>query len=126
MIAGGPCREKMKPRIHHIALRTRDLAKLEAFYVSVVGLTSFRRDEARGSVWLDASGLIVMLERAADDERSVSIGTHDLVAFAVDDLEACRDRLATAGLAIEAETMHTLYFRDPDGRRVAVSNYRFG
>ncbi|MGK0362643.1 MAG: hypothetical protein ACI9U2_004964 [Bradymonadia bacterium] len=28
-------------------------------------------------------------------------------------------------VAIESETEHTTYFRDPDGRRVGVSNYTF-
>lgn len=79
-----------------------------------------RRDDARGSVWLDAGGAILMLERASGDEPSVPAGTLDLVAFAVEDKEAWRGRVA-----VEAETEHTLYFRDPDGRRVAVSSYVF-
>jgi hypothetical protein len=33
--------------------------------------------------------------------------------------------LSNAGIAIEAETPHTIYFRDPDGRRVALSDYPF-
>jgi hypothetical protein len=35
-------------------------------------------------------------------------------------------RLAAAGVAVEAQTEFTLYFRDPDGRRVALSAYDFG
>jgi catechol 2,3-dioxygenase-like lactoylglutathione lyase family enzyme len=116
----------MNVRIHHVAMRTHDLGRLERFYVSFVGLPVLRRDDARGSVWLDASGLVVMLERAADGEATVSAGTNDLVSFGVDDLAAWRDRLGEAGVAIEAQTGHTLYFRDPDGRRVGVSTYRFG
>ncbi len=61
-----------------------------------------------------------MLERAGDGEPRVPAGTMDLVAFAVEDKEAWRGRIA-----VEAETEHTLYFRDPDGRRVAVSSYAF-
>ena len=125
MIAGGPRREKMSVRVHHIAIRTCDLARLEKFYVAVVGLPVLRRDDARGSVWLDASGLVIMLERAGDGEPTASARANDLVAFAADDLASWRDRLARAGLAIEAETAHTLYFRDPDGRRIAVSVYAF-
>lgn len=125
MIAGGPRREKMSVRVHHIAFRTCDLARLEKFYVAVVGLPVLRRDDARGSVWLDARGLVIMLERAGDGEPLVTAGANDLVAFAVDDLASWRDQLARAGLAIEAETAHTLYFRDPDGRRIAVSVYAF-
>jgi glyoxylase I family protein len=111
-------------RIHHIAMRTGDLARLERFYVDVLGLALLRRDDARESVWLDAAGSIVMLERADADEPKTPQGSKDLVAFAVDDKESWRVRLARAGVAIEAETPHTLYFRDPDARRVAVSTYR--
>jgi catechol 2,3-dioxygenase-like lactoylglutathione lyase family enzyme len=106
-------------RIHHVALRTPDLGRLERFYAGVLGLAVMRRDDARGSVWLEAGGAILMLERAGAAEPLVPAGTKDLVAFAVDDLDPWRDRVA-----VEAETEHTLYFRDPDGRRVAVSTYR--
>jgi hypothetical protein len=86
----------------------------------VLGLPVVRRDEARGSVWLDAEGVVIMIERAAEGEPPVMGSSMELVAFAVDDREAWRGRVA-----VEAETAHTLYFRDPDGRRVAVSSYRF-
>jgi catechol 2,3-dioxygenase-like lactoylglutathione lyase family enzyme len=115
----------MSVRIHHIALRTHDLATLEAFYAIVIGLAVLRRDDARGSVWLDASGVVLMLECAEVEEPTAGRGAKDLVAFAVEDLDGWRDRLRAVGLPIEAESGHTLYFRDPDGRRVAVSDYRF-
>jgi catechol-2,3-dioxygenase len=104
-------------------MRTRDLARLERFYVEALGLPILRRDEPRGSVWLDASGAIVMLERADAGEPAVMEATNELVAFAIDDKEAWRSRLEGMGIRIEGETTHTLYFRDPDGRRVAVSNW---
>ena len=107
-------------RIHHVALRTGDVARLERFYAGQLGLQVLRRDDARGVVWLDAGGTVIMLEPAGSGEPGVPPGTMELVAFAVDDKEAWR-----AKLTVEAETAHTLYFRDPDGRRVAVSDYRF-
>ncbi|HEY8086305.1 MAG TPA: VOC family protein [Polyangiaceae bacterium] len=105
-------------RIHHLALRTRDVARLVRFYADTLGLPVLRRDEARGSVWLDAGGPVVMIERAGDSEPSIEPGSMELVAFAVEDKESWRARVA-----VDAETTHTLYFRDPDGRRVAVSDY---
>jgi catechol 2,3-dioxygenase-like lactoylglutathione lyase family enzyme len=108
-------------RIHHVALRTQDVERLRAFYEDVLGLRVLRRDEARGSVWLDADGAVVMIERAEAGEPRVPGGSMELVAFAVEDKEAWRVRLGAG--AVEAETGHTLYFRDPDGRRVAVSDY---
>jgi catechol 2,3-dioxygenase-like lactoylglutathione lyase family enzyme len=107
-------------RIHHVALRTNDVSRLERFYAGVLGFAQLRRDDARGTVWLDAGGTVIMLEPASPGEPSVPTGTMDLVAFAVDDKESWRQRVS-----IEAETPHTLYFRDPDGRRVAVSDYPF-
>jgi catechol 2,3-dioxygenase-like lactoylglutathione lyase family enzyme len=107
-------------RIHHVALRTHDLARLEHFYAQVLGLRIVRRDDARGSVWLDVGGTVLMLERAGEGEPQVPAGAMDLVAFAVEDKEAWRSRVA-----VEAESEHTLYFRDPDGRRIAVSSYPF-
>lgn len=107
-------------RIHHVAMRTHDVDRLAGFYQATLGLRVLRRDDARGSVWLDAAGAVLMIERAEAGEPPVDARTRELVAFAVDDKEAWRGRLA-----VEAETAHTLYFRDPDGRRVAVSDYTF-
>ena len=89
-------------RVHHLAFRTRDLARLERFYTDLLGLHVARRDEER-SVWLRAGGTLLMLEQA--------------------DADRWRRALAAAGVLIEDETGFTFYFRDPDGRRVALSHY---
>ena len=113
----------MPLRIHHLALRTRDVARLESFYVRVCDFKIRKRDDARGSVWLDLRSAVLMIEQADEDEPQVPPGSKELMAFAVDDVEIWRKRLAALGIDVEAETQHTLYFRDPDGRRIAVSNY---
>jgi catechol 2,3-dioxygenase-like lactoylglutathione lyase family enzyme len=107
-------------RIHHLALRTRDVPRLERFYAGVLGLAIVRRDAARGSVWLDAGGAVVMIEPAGQAEPDIARGSQELLAFGVARIGDWRDRVA-----VEAETHNTLYFRDPDGRRVAVSDYDF-
>jgi catechol 2,3-dioxygenase-like lactoylglutathione lyase family enzyme len=107
-------------RIHHVAMRTLDLPRLEAFYAGVLGLSVLRRDDARGSVWLDLDGAVLMLERAAPGEPDVPQASLELLALAID--LSAREAFR-AKLAVEAETTHTLYFRDPDGRRVALSSY---
>jgi catechol 2,3-dioxygenase-like lactoylglutathione lyase family enzyme len=107
-------------RIHHVAFRTNDLPRLERFYCDVLAFTVLQRDAPRGSVWLDAGGAVLMLERAEPGEPPVAPESRELLAFAVEDKEAWRARVA-----VEAETLHTLYFRDPDGRRLAVSSYPF-
>jgi catechol-2,3-dioxygenase len=113
-------------RIHHIALRTRDVARLEAFYTGVVGLDVARRPGER-AVWVEAEGVVVMIERAEPGEPEVPSGSMDLLAFAMEAHEklALVARLERAGIAVESQTAYTLYFRDPDGRRVGVSDYRF-
>lgn len=111
-------------RIHHVALRTPDVARLERFYVDVLGLDVVRRDPGR-SVWLDASGAVIMLEHREPGEPDVPRGAMDLVAFAIAPHARVQveERLARAGVAIEARTAFTLYFRDPDGRRVGLSAF---
>ena len=112
-------------RIHHIALRTADVARLERFYVDVLGLPVAARQGDR-SVWLDADGVFVMIEKAGDDEPGIVAQTKELVAFGIetDKLAACLAKLAAVGVGVEAHTEYTHYFRDPDGRRVALSHYR--
>src|SRR5436305_1237891 len=111
-------------RVHHIAFRTRDLERLERFYVDVLALAITRKTDR--SVWLEAGGCVVMLERAADDEPTISPGTMEMIAFDVEKEARVGwlRRLAENGIAIEAQTDHTLYFRDPDGRRIGLSHYR--
>jgi catechol 2,3-dioxygenase-like lactoylglutathione lyase family enzyme len=111
-------------RLHHLAFRTADLARLERFYTDVLGLAVVRRDEAR-SVWLDAGGTVVMLEVRDANEPAPPAGSKELVAFAIEGEEHAEymDRLARAGVAIEASTDFTMYVRDPDGRRVGLSSY---
>ena len=111
-------------RVHHLAFRTGDLAKLERFYVDALGLAVTRRQDAR-SVWLDAGGAIVMLEVRDDSEPAHPPESKELVAFAVaPEMRAFYiDRLARAHVAIEESTDFTLYVRDPDGRRIGLSSY---
>jgi catechol 2,3-dioxygenase-like lactoylglutathione lyase family enzyme len=109
-------------RIHHVALRTDDLARLEAFYAGLLGLAVTQRHGDR-SVWLEADGTIVMLERREHGEPTPDPRSMEMLAFAVEpararELEAA---LARAGHPIENQTASTLYARDPDGRRVGLS-----
>src|SRR5271166_2176744 len=106
-------------------MRTRDVDGLALFYSSVLALPIVRRDPERGSVWLDAGGTVLMIERAGPLEPPVAPGAMELVAFSVAEKETWRLKLEDAGVAIEDESRHTIYFRDPDGRRVAVSDFVF-
>ena len=111
-------------RVHHLAFRTDDLPRLERFYVEALGLAVTKRNDAR-SVWLDAGGAIVMLEQREAGEPPPPPGSQELAAFALDpsSLPVVKERLARAGVAVEASTAFTLYVRDPDGRRIGLSSY---
>ena len=111
-------------RIHHLAFRTGDLARLEHFYVGALGLAVVRRLELR-SVWLDAGGSLVMLELRDEGEPAHPPASKELVAFAIapDARPLVSERLARAGVSVEASTEFTLYVRDPDGRRIGLSSY---
>jgi catechol 2,3-dioxygenase-like lactoylglutathione lyase family enzyme len=110
--------------IHHLALRTDDVDALERFYTEVLGLSVRRRDAGRSS-WLDASPTIVMIERRDVSEPGIDSTTKELVCFAIaaSEQDAFAERLAAASVVVEARTAYTLYFRDPDGRRIGVSSY---
>ena len=110
-------------RIHHVAFRTRDLPRLEAFYCGLLGLAPTRRSE--GSIWLAAGDAHLMLERRDEGEPDVPEGTREIVVFAIGPEERAlyTRKLEEAGVPVEAETGFTVYFRDPDGRRVGLSHH---
>jgi catechol 2,3-dioxygenase-like lactoylglutathione lyase family enzyme len=114
--------------IHHLALRVADLQRALAFYAGLLGLAERRRQtDDQGhlrAVWLDAGGVVLMLERALKGAGAAA-GSGHVLAFAVDDLAAWEARLAAAGRPIEDRTEKTLYVSDPDGHRVGLSVFRF-
>lgn len=121
------------PSLHHVALGTRGVAELARFYCRLLGVSELRqkRDPAGAlrAIWLDLAGVILMLERAEPAaERApvhgVGLGPF-LLAFRADQQgrRAFEARAAELGAAVESRTDFTSYFRDPDGNRIAVSEY---
>ncbi len=125
--------------LHHLALGARDVAALAAFYRDWFALPEVARHhdapaaDATGgsgalrSIWLDLGGAILMIERTTEPARRVEgVGAGPfLLAFAIapDERAAFEARLAAGGVAVEARTGHTSYFRDPEGNRCAVSHH---
>jgi catechol 2,3-dioxygenase-like lactoylglutathione lyase family enzyme len=124
---------------HHLAIQVRDLAAVEAFYATTLGLKVAKRWPAKDgagerSVWLDVGdgeGSFIALERVAggpaavdDAARGERPGLH-LVALRIE--RGARDewerRFTAAGVAVEARTAYTLYVRDPEGNRVGLSHW---
>ncbi len=107
-----------------MALRTADVAGVARFYAEVFGLARLREGER--SVWLGAGSTVLMVEARGAGEPAVPPGTLELLAFPWAGTQAeAREHVRARGLAVEAETEFTVYFRDPDGRRVALSCFRF-
>lgn len=123
----------MTASLHHVALGSRDVAALAGFYRSLLGTEERRRNlDERGalrSVWLDLSGVLLMIERAEPGvERprveGVGLGAF-LLAFRADSAgrRAFEERAARLGAEVESRSQYTSYLRDPDGNRIAVSEY---
>jgi glyoxylase I family protein len=113
--------------VHHLALRVHDLERMAAFYEAWFGLTVVRDLRPR-ALWLGLGrGAVLMLELRAASEPAIDVQSLELVAFAIDAAQrpALRARLLSQQM-LEAETEHTLYFRDPEGRRVAASSFPLG
>jgi catechol 2,3-dioxygenase-like lactoylglutathione lyase family enzyme len=122
------------PSLHHVALGTRDVTRLASFYCSLLGVAPLREhhDQAGAlrSIWIDLAGVILMLERAdAGSERGpvsgVGLGPF-LLAFRADarGRGAFEARAAALGAVVESRSAYSSYLRDPDGNRIAVSEYQ--
>jgi catechol 2,3-dioxygenase-like lactoylglutathione lyase family enzyme len=115
------------PRLHHLALRVADCDRSLAFYSGVLGLPEVRRLEEAGvvrAVWVAAGEAVIMLERTLRG-AGPDTGSGHVLAFAADDLDAWQERLAAGGIPVDDRTAQTLFIRDPDGHRVALSVYGF-
>lgn len=117
--------------VHHLAVVVADLARAEAFYTGVLGLSVVKRweDEAGAprSVWVSLGSAFLAIERAGTmgPRRADEAPGHHCVAFAIakTEREAFRDRLVGAGFPIERESPYSIYTRDPDGNLIAFSHY---
>jgi len=119
---------------HHAALQVRALAPMIAFYRDVLGLPVGAEHRAAGgelrSVWMELPGGFLALE-TVDGPLPARAGFRDgrpgwfLVALRIRPFERAqvRTELERAGVAVEHETRWTLYVRDPEGNRVALSHH---
>ena len=111
-------------RVHHVALRAHDVDATASFYKAVLGLAEVRAARP-GSIWLGlADDAVLMVEARVPGEPAVPDGSMELLAFRVgeDEKRAVRDTARARG-CFDGETAHTVYLRDPDGRRIGVSTH---
>jgi glyoxylase I family protein len=113
-------------RAHHIAIYTRDLPRLEAFYTQVLGFPVARRWDAPGIVFVDAGGLWIELTRqdGPDDgtrPRALDQGVGlNHLALQVEDVDAAFQALAEKHVRVLAapanyESVRVAFLADPDG-----------
>jgi glyoxylase I family protein len=120
-----------RARLHHVAIGARDLELVAEFYRDLLGLRELGRHHEPGgrlrSIWLDLGGPVLMIERTEESPRVVrGAGAGPFLvalAYQPQERDALELSLARAGFPIESRTEHTIYFRDPEGNRVAASNY---
>lgn len=105
--------------VYEIAIRVKDLAKAEPFYLEVLDLEIGIRDPKRNWLFLRAggeAGMIVLQEDKTDWPLQ-----H--FAFTVDeaDIERAAEMLRERGVKVEGPMFHqwmpakSIYFSDPDG-----------
>ena len=120
--------------LHHVALQVRALAPMVAFYRKVLGLSFLAEhlgpDGTPRSVWLGLPGGFLALEAVTGAPPTPASFRNEvpgwfLVALRISasDREHVRAELARARVAVEHETEWTLYVRDPEGNRVALSHH---
>ncbi|MFN2426061.1 MAG: VOC family protein [Candidatus Binatia bacterium] len=116
----------MTMHVHHLALRSSDVALLAQFYREMFGMHVVRDAQPR-ALWLGLAGdAVLMIEAREAGEPAPTPGSMELTAFRVDEAarESVRKKAVDRG-CFDGETEFTVYLRDPEGRRVAVSTYDF-
>jgi glyoxylase I family protein len=120
--------------LHHVALQVRALAPMVAFYREVLGLSLLEEhlgtDGKPRSVWLGLPGAFLALETVTGAPAPPASFRNEvpgwfLVALRISatEREGVRRELARARVPVEHETEWTLYVRDPEGNRVALSHH---
>ena len=117
--------------LHHVAIGAYDIEVMARFYRVYFQLEeSDRHQDENGdcrSIWLSAGQTTLMMERIGSLPSPAPLMRQGafLLAFSMepDEREAMKVRLTTAGVFIESESACSMYFRDPEGNRVAVTHY---
>ncbi len=109
--------------VYEVAIKVRDLARAERFYVDVLGFEIGLRDARRPWIFMraGADGMIVLQEDQGPWPQQ-----HFAFTVAEADIDAAAAELRRRGVAIDGPMVHewipakSLYFADPDGHDLEV------
>lgn len=112
-------------RLGHVVLRTNRLDAMEAWYVEVLGVRIVETEPRARFLRLDDEHhRIALVDTGPLVARRDDVPGMAHVAFAVDDLEAERARLASKRIVPSRVVDHgftrSLYYVDPDGNEVEL------
>lgn len=121
--------------VHHIALRSFEPERLVEFYQQILGLRLVHQSGQR-SWWLSLGDdgnhqeilrAVLMIERAEQGESRPDPRSLDLLALRVNSQQRAQllKQLDASGVVVEEQGVNTSYFRDPDGRRLGISQFDF-
>ncbi|MEK6285128.1 MAG: VOC family protein [Acidobacteriota bacterium] len=110
--------------VYEVAIRVKDLAKAEPFYLDVLDLEVGIRDQKRNWLFLKAGGDAGMV--VLQEDKSEWPLQH--FAFTIDeaDIERAATMLRERGVEVEGPVFHqwmnstSLYFDDPDGNQLEL------
>lgn len=119
---------------HHVAIQARDVERVTAFYRDLLGFPELTRhlrpDGTLRSIWVGVPGGAFLAIEAVADEPEQTPFRHErpgllMLAFRIPraDRSAAVQAFLRAGVHLEHETRWTLYVRDPEGNRVALSHH---
>jgi catechol 2,3-dioxygenase len=126
----------IKPKLHHVTLKTSRLDEMIAWYGQVTGAQVQFRDQV--AAWTTNDGAnhriaFLAVPGLSDDAQKVSHNGMHHCAFeydSIDDLMASFDRLRQAGIepafCLDHGLTISLYYRDPEGNYVELQSDNFG
>jgi lactoylglutathione lyase len=108
--------------VYEIAIRVKDLARAEAFYKDVLGLTEGLRDDRRNWLFLYAGAGMVVLQ----EDKGEWPTQHFAFAVTENDINRAAQILKDHGVAVSEPVYHewmksvSVYFDDPDGHALEL------
>jgi len=119
---------------HHLAIQVHDVERVTRFYREVLGFAELQRyhrpDGSLRSIWVQVpGGGFLALEAVAGEPEAASF-RHERPGLFLLALRIAPEAragvvaaFARAGVPLEHETRWSVYVRDPEGNRVALSHH---